>query len=366
MKFKSLAAILSLAAALLISSRYGAVFGLLAFALFSAILAPRQSACFVNNFGVLTNSILVADAFNLFLEALLPIRDLVLDVQDEKTGVRTGKPGDVITVKDWRTTITAYQPSPTYAPAVDIDISAGDRQVTLPTLPWAISFTLTAAEYRLLASGATGGAEYMTFRDKLALQMITGLGKKLLDLMFAVITTANFPIISNLTINAAGAFTRSIEIDLDTKLFGRNVPSDGAQIIANPTLYGEWVKDHIAIQTNTPQNPQKRLLVQGGNQSNNSNFTFWRTNRTMPTTADRGFAIARTGLIAAFRVPDEATFDKDPVSLDTLIAPVTGIPMLARLHKVTTTGAIQLDLASLPVFAKGQTEAVERIHSISA
>ena len=363
MKLRSLVPLFSLFASLAAASRFGLLAGLFAFAVCALCLAPMRAACFANNFGVLANTIVVFDAFSLFLEALLPLRDLVLDVQDEKTGIRTGKPGDVITVKDWRTTITAYQPNPTYAPAVDIDISAGDRQVTLPSLAWAVSFVLTAAEYRLLASGATGGQEYMTFRDKLALQMITGLGKKLLDLFFAVITTANYPDVSNLTVNAGGAFTRSIEIDLDTKLFGRNVPSDGAQLIASPTLYGEWAKDHIAIQTNTGQDRQKNLLVQGGKQSTNSNFTFWRTNRTMPADALRGFAIARTGVVAAFRVPDEATFEQDPVSLSTLIAPVTGIPMLARLHKVTTTGAIQLDLATLPVFAKGQTEAVERIEA---
>jgi hypothetical protein len=362
MKIKTLAALLSFATALLVSSRYGVLAALVVFVLLSVVLAPRQRACFANNFGVLNNTIIVFDAFSLFLEALLPIRNIVLDVQDERTGVRTGKPGDTITIKDWRTTVTPYQPNPTYT-AQDINISAGDRTVTLPNLAWAVSFALTAAEYRLLSSGATGGAEYMTFRDKLAQLMINGLGKKLMDLWFAVITTANFPDAGNKTVNAAGAFTRSIEIDLDTKLFGRNVPSDGAQIICSPALYGEWAKDHIAIQTNTAQDRQKRLLVQGGTESQNSNFTFWRTNRTMPANAGRAFAIARTGVVAAFRVPDEATFEQDPVSLSTLIAPVTGIPMLARLWKNAGDGSIQLDLATLPVFAKGQTEAVERIEA---
>jgi hypothetical protein len=362
MKLRSLVAVFSLIASLAAASRFGLLVGLFIFAICALCLAPMRAACFANNFGVLNNTILVFDAFSQFLEALLPIRNMVLDVQDEKTGIRTGRPGDVITVKDWRSTVTAYQPNPTYA-ATDMDFSAGDRQVTLPNLPWAISVKLTAAEYRLLASGSTGGKEYMTFRDKLALLMINGLGKKLMDLWFAVITTANFPDVSNKTVNAVGAFTRSIEIDLDTKLFGRNVPSDGAQIIANPTLYGEWAKDHIAIQTNTGQDRQKNLLVQGGKQSNNSNFTFWRTNRTMPANAARAFAIGRTGVVAAFRAPDEATFENDPVSLNLMLAPVTEIPMLSRLWKNAADGSIQLDLATLPVFAKGQTEAVERIEA---
>ena len=362
MKIRPFIAALSLITALLVSARWGVLAGFMIFAALSLILTKREPVCFANNFGVLTNTIVVAEAFNLFLEALLPIRELVLDVQDEKTGIRTGKPGETITIKDWRTTVTPYQPNPDYV-AQDVNISAGDRTVTLPNLAWAVSFVLTAAEYRILSSGVTGGADYMAFRRKLTEQMINGLGKKLMDLMFAVVTTANFPDVSNKTVNAAGAFTRSVEIDLDTKLFGRNVPSDGAQLICSPALYGEWAKDHIAIQTNTGQDRQKNLLVQGGKQSTNSNFTFWRTNRAMPANAARAFAIGRTGIVAAFRVPDEATFEQDPVSLDTLIAPVTGIPALARLWKNAANGQIQFDLATLPVFAKGQTEAVERIEA---
>lgn len=361
MKLRHLLLLTALFAALFVSSVHGFLAGAATFILAAACTNKPQAACFANNFGVLANTIVVFEAFSLFLENLLPLRSLVLDVQDEKSGVRTGRPGDVITIKDWRTTVTPYQPAPNYAPPVDIDISAGDRQVTLPNLPWAVSFALTAAEFRLLSSGATGGAEYATFRNKLRDQMVNGLGKKLVDLFFAQITAANFPDGSNKTVSAAGTFSRSSEVDLDTKLFARNVPSDGAQVIASPTLYGEWVKDHIAIQTQTGQNRPAGLLMQGGVPSENSNFTFWRTNRPMPADAPRAFALGRTAVVGAFRVPDEATFDQDPVSLSTLIDPVTGIPMLARLWKVAGSGAIQLDLATLPVFAKGQTEACERL-----
>jgi hypothetical protein len=194
--------------------------------------------------------------------------------------------------------------------------------------------------------------------------LIQGLGQKCIDLWFAVITTANYPDVSNKTVSSVGTFGRSAEVDLDTKLFGRNVTTEGAQVIAGPTLYGEWVKDHIAIQTNNANAPQLPLLMDGGHKSGNSNFTFWRTNRTLPANAGRGFATTKTGVIAAFRVPDEATFDNDPVSLNTLIGPVTGIPILSRLWKNASTGAIQLDMATMPVFAKGQTEAIERIEAV--
>jgi hypothetical protein len=99
----------------------------------------------------------------------------------------------------------------------------------------------------------------------------------------------------------------------------------------------------------------------GGVSSQNSNLTFWRTNQAMPADADRGFAIAPTGVIAAFRIPDEETYENDPVSLAVQIDPNTKIPLLARLWKNATTGTMQLDLASIWVFAKGQVEAVERL-----
>jgi hypothetical protein len=352
----------SLALAVILAERCnpltGFIAALICFALASAALTPRSAKCFANNFGILNNTVVVADAFSLFLENLLPLRNLVLDVQDPRTGAREAKPGDTITVKDWRTELTAYQPNPTY---VAQDITAADRQVTLPNIPWAVSILLTAAEYRIIASGVTGGAEYNAFRERMRQQMTYSLGTKLIDLFFAVITAANFPNATNKFVSAPGTFGRSAEVDLDTKLFTRNVPTDGAQIIGTPAFYAEWVKDHIAIQTNTGENRPKNLLMSGGTQSQNSNFTVWRTNRPMPADADRGIAMSRTGVIAAFRVPDEATYENDPVSLNTLIDPATGIPMLARLWKNGATGAIQMDLATLPVFAKGQTEAVERI-----
>ena len=363
MKNKNLVALLTAVASLCLIPKFGPLLALTAFVILSAVLAPRESTCFVNNFGVLTNTICVFDAFSQFLESLLPLRNLILDTQDEKSGIRQGKPGETITLKDWRTSAPAYQPAPTYA-ATDLDISAGDRTVTLPITPWAVSIKLTAAEYRVLASGDTAGAGYMTFRNKLANLMINSLGKKMIDLWFATITQANFPDVTNRTVNTVGNMNRATEIDLDTALFSRNVPTLGAQLILTPVSFAEWSKDHIQIQSYTNAPVQKTLLVQGGIQSANSNFQVWRTNRPMPANTSRGFASTQTGVVAAFRVPDEATFEQDPVSLSLLIDPVTDIPMLARLWKNAADGSIQFDIATLPVFAKGQTEAMQRIEII--
>lgn len=357
MKLRHFALLLNLFSALFVASTLGFVWGAISFIAVSAILTPRESACFANNFGTLTNTILIHDAFSLFLEGLLPIRDLVLDVQDPKNGGRTAKPGDTITVKDWRTTVTPYQVgaggynSPT-------DVTAGQTTVTLSNTPWAVSIALTAAEYRVLSSGDTGGADYEAFRTKLRSIMLNSLGKKIIDSWFAIITAANF---TNEFVTAPGTFARSTEVDLDTKFFGREVPVDGANAILPPSTYAEWVKDHISIQTNTAENRQKGLLMSGGVKSQNSNFTFWRTNRPMPADAARGFVNVSSSTLAAFRIPDEATYENDPVSLSEIVDAATKIPLLGRLWKNAQTGTIQLDLASIFQFQKGQGEALERL-----
>jgi hypothetical protein len=338
----------------------GAAAGIAGFVTCSLLNTKLQPACFANNFGVLNNTILIFDAFQQFLENLLPIRDIVLDTANEVTGSVRVKPGEIITVKDWRSAVTAYQPAAAtgYNTLSNVAINAKDRQITIPNSPWAVSIALTPNEYRTLALGLTTGQAYFDLRAKLSNLMRDGLGKQAIADWFAVITAANY---ATNTVSATGTFTRSVEIDLDTTLFGRNVPSSSAIVIALPALYAEWAKDHIAIQTYTGENRPKGLLMAGGVSSQNSNLTFWRTNQAMPADADRGFAIAPTGVIAAFRIPDEETYENDPVSLAVQIDPNTKIPLLARLWKNATTGTMQLDLASIWVFAKGQVEAVERL-----
>lgn len=374
MKFtKSILAMMCLLLALLVTAAvstvtkspvYAAVVGFVAFALFGVLLPrPTPGAVYANNFGVLNNTTLIFDAFNQFLENLLPVRNMVLDVQDERTGAITAKPGDSITVKDWRSDVTVYQPGT--APSVkgydvvsNLDTSGKDRQVILPNAPYAVSIALTPEEYRVLASGATGGANYNTLRTKLANLMKDGLGKQAISDWFAVITAANFPGYSQ---SAVGTFSRSFEVDLDTALFGRNVPSDGANMILNPTAFGEWTKDHLIIENYTGQPQTQGLLMDGGQRSRVSNFTFWRTNRPLPADANRGMGITRTAVVGAFRIPDEETYENDPVSLNQIIATGTQIPLLARLWKNAQTGAMQLDLAGIWKFAPGQSEAIQRI-----
>jgi hypothetical protein len=133
----------------------GAAAGIAGFVTCSLLNTKLQPACFANNFGVLNNTILIFDAFQQFLENLLPIRDIVLDTANEVTGSVRVKPGEIITVKDWRSAVTAYQPAAAtgYNTLSNVAINAKDRQITIPNSPWAVSIALTPNEYRTLALG---------------------------------------------------------------------------------------------------------------------------------------------------------------------------------------------------------------------
>jgi hypothetical protein len=311
-----------------------------------------------NNFGTLTNTTLLNDAFAVFLADLLPLTSMILDVCDPTTGVRDAKPGDTITIKDWQQDFTAYDVgaggynSPT-------DITPAQYQITLPNNAKACSLVLSAAEFRVIESGKANGPGYANLLQRLRLAMQRSLGLAAIVDLFAVVTAANY---SNYTVTAAGTFSRASEIDLDGKFFARSVPRIGAQGILAGATYLEWTKDHVAIQTNTDNtNVPRDLLLDGGKQSLTTPFRFSRTALTLPTDAPRGFLFTRTGFIGAWRTPSEATFEGDPVSLLEVVDASTGIPMLVRLWKNPQTGAIQLDIAAIWKFQKGQDAAVERL-----
>ncbi len=370
--FRALTLATGLFASLIVSALTAAKAGPLAGAITGAALllfvfaatAPRRAACYANNFGVLTGSILMHEAFSLFMHDLLPLRDIVLDVSDPATGAVAAKPGATITIKDWRSDFTAYDVGAGGYNAPSNFVAGADTTVTLPNVAKAVSFVLTAAEYRVLSSGASGGADYMAFRDRLRLAMQQALGIAALTDMFAIITADNY---ENETVTAAGTFSRSSEIDLDTKLFTRRVPRVGAQAILSGATYGEWSKDHVAIQTNTEGGAMlpRDLLLDNGRQSMTTPFKFYRSSETLPAAAPRGFVMTKTAIVGTFRIPDEATYDRDPVSLEVVIDPKTKIPLLVRLWKNATTGAIQIDIAAIWKFQKGQGEALERLVAVA-
>lgn len=294
---------LAIAAALALSSKIsglaGFIVGAAALVAVSAVLTPRGAAVFANNFGILNNTTIFHDAFAELWKQLLPITRLCLSVHSEvdigdgkSVLVRNAKPGDTVTIKNWKQAFTVYNVgangynSPT-------DITPTDKQVTLPNTAKAVSAALTPAEYRVISSGVTGGADYDAFRKKILNGMLHAMGTAIVTDFLALFTKANYP---TETIIAAGAMSRSTEIQMEKAFFDRQVALDEPQAILNSTAFAEWVDSHTAIQTNTGDNVQKRIFM-GSRQSQTTPFMFDRTAVALPTQSARGIAMQRTAVL---------------------------------------------------------------------
>jgi hypothetical protein len=323
-----------------------------------------------NDFGALANSTLVHDLMDDFRIDMGPLLGLAMnigDVQANGAVVRTMRPGTTLTITNYFGEVAPYQVSGDGGAGgyVAQDYEVGDPvTVTCPSDPWARSVKLTAEEYRLLVGGPDAGRAYQDLRAKLNLEMMYSLKKKMVQDFFAVITAANY---TNNTVSGAGTFARSTEIDIETELFTRNIKDrSNAKLILHPTAYGEWAKDHVAINTNTGGSQAQRVMGDGV-QSQVSSFQVHRTNMALPADAARGFAYTKTAALFINRIPDEPGLEGMAIgndafnSLSTVIDPASGIAFLFRCWKNWSTGAIQLDMASIWKFAKLQGEAIERI-----
>jgi hypothetical protein len=295
------------------------------------------------------------------VEDLSPMMNLAVNLGEEQSDggiVRTVRPGSTITVTDFSAPFTPYDVTSGY---VAPDYTAKTPvTVTLPNNATATSMAITAEEFRVLTGGPRAGVAYDKLLEKVNRMMMHGLKKKMAEDFLALVTSANY---ANNTVSAAGTFTRSTEIDIDTELFGRNLQDrENATLILSGAAYGEWAKDHVAINTNTGQ-PQRSKLISGGVPSQVTDFEVYRTNLALPSDAPRGFAYTRSGALLVSRIPDEATLPggADPVSLREVVDDQTGLSFLVRLWKNAQYGSLQLDIAIIYKFQKLQGEAIERI-----
>jgi len=317
-----------------------------------------------NNHGTLINSRLVHSLGDALRENLAPLLGLAINFGDQQADgrvIRTSAPGTTITIKDWTAPFTPYTVGGGGYIAPDYAAKA-DKTVTLPSAVTAVSMMLTAAEYRVLL-GADGGAAYNELLAKANRMMVFGLAKKMVTDFFATITAGNF---ANKTVNAVGAFTFGTEIDIDTALFTRNLMSrENATLILNPTAFGEWAKAHTAILQATGQK-QSSLVMSGLKPSSVTNFSIGRTNVTLPVASPRGIGFTQTSHLFVARIPDEPTYEKDPVQLAEVVASADdagtpGISFLSRVWKNSGTGTMQWDMAVIYSFEPFQGEALQRI-----
>ena len=313
-----------------------------------------------NSFGALVNSLLVHDLVDDLVTDLKPLLRLSLNFGEERSdgGVnRILRPGTTVTIKDFSAAFTPYTVGVNGYVAPDYTAKA-DIQVTMPSAVTAVSIALTAAEYRVLTGAPREDLAYNTLRAKLNRMMLHGLKSKMVTDFLATLTAVNY---TNETVSAAATMTRAKEVEIDTALFQRNlVDRTNATVVLSPAAYGEWATDHIAVHTNTGQDQSSRLMT-GGQNSSVTPFQFWRTNVTLPTPVARGFAFTRSAGLFVARIPEEATYERDPVSLAEVVDPESGIAFLARTWKNSGTGQIQFDLATIYLFQKLQGEALQRI-----
>lgn len=317
-----------------------------------------------NNFGTLINSELVYDIMDDLKKNLAPFFGLVKNFGEEEANgniVRTLKPGSVVRIKDWSKAFTPYNFSTGPGYVAPDYTTKPDVTITLPTDWKATSLALTVPEQQVLTGAPRGGEAYNKLLEKTRRMMIHGLASSAITAFHALITAANYP--TN-TVSAAGTYNRSKETDVDTALFGRDLASRAnGTVILPPTPYGEWAKDLQTIQTNTGID-KSDILMLGGKQSGATPLTHWRTNIAMPADAARGYAFTETAAAFVARIPDEATYENDPVSLQEVVDEETGLSFLARLWKNAGTGTIQFDVAIMFLFAKLQAEALERITAV--
>lgn len=330
-------------------------------------MQPRL--CTANDFGALANSTLVHDLMQDFRLDLAPFfKGITLDVGEAASDggiVRTLRPGQVVTFTQYFNPATPYRPKDTGGYIAPAYTAGTPVTITCPGDPWANSFNLTPEEFRVLTGGPRVNAAYDSLRKKINEGLFYGLKLKMINDVLALVTQASFPYSF---VSAAGTFSRSTEVDLDTKIFKRSLKDPSAMVILTPDAYGEWAKDHNIILSYTGANQAGRLM-QGGIQSQISpNLTFWRTNVSMPADAARGIAFMKSGLAGIFRIPDEPGLGTAPTtgsdtfnSLATVVDDESQIAFLVRTWKNWQTGAIQMDVATIYQFGVFQNKCLERI-----
>lgn len=319
-----------------------------------------------NSFGALLNSLLVHDLVEDLVTDLDPFFGLATDFATLPTTggvpVRSCAPGSVITIKDWKPSVTIYDMNPAVGYAAADVSTAADKPFTMPSTVTAASMKLTPEEYRILISSTTGVNGYDTLRERWKNEALQKLAEAMVTKFNSKVTAGNFP---NYTVIPTGTFNRQAENKIDKALFKRKLLSRAnATSILEPDAYEEWSNDHIAVHTNTGATQTDRILSRGVKSSVTA-LTHWRTNVPMPVAAPRGMVFTKTAMGFVARLPDEPTFERDPVSLMEVVHPKHGFGVLARVWKDPKLGHIQFDLAFIYDFYALQAEALERLLAVA-
>jgi hypothetical protein len=318
-----------------------------------------------NSFGSLTGSITVhniVDALVARIGALLRMSKNFSSVsEDGKVTIRNAAPGSQVLIEDWNLRGAGIPAVYNVNPAVGY--TAGDitrkpqRSITLPSAIQAISIAITPAEYRMLiADNVRGIAGYEEFQKRWMEAIVDKFAIAFVDRLLAVLNVHTFFTFET----AVATFTRQVELQIEKKLFDRKLASkNNATIILDSQGWLDYSLDHMGIQNATGQTIPG--AISDVRASLNTGFGIARTNATLPTKVAKGFAYCEPATFFVARLPDEPTFEGDPVSLQEVVHPQCELPMLFRVWKDPKTAVLQFDAATIFDFYPNQAEAVERL-----
>ena len=316
-----------------------------------------------NSFGDITSSRMIHDIVDDLVARLGPLLRLATNFSEETANgvrLRTAAPGSTIKIEDWNLKGAGVPAVYNVNPAVGY--VAGDvtrkpqRSFDLPSTITAMSIAITPAEYRILISDNVGIDGYATFRQRLQEAVVDKFATHMVDRFLSKLTALAFPNATPLSV-----FNRTFELGIEKKLFDRKLAGkDGATMIVSSQGWLDYTLDHVAIQTNTGDAAAVRAALFDQRASTTTSFQIARTHATLPTPVAQGFAYTRTAAYFAARIPDEPTFEGDPVGLQEIVHEPSGMPMLSRVWKDPKTGILQLDFANIYEFYANQPEAIER------
>ncbi|MBL9115521.1 MAG: hypothetical protein JNJ83_10995 [Verrucomicrobiaceae bacterium] len=274
--------------------------------------------------------------------------------------IRNAAPGSSVLIEDWNLRGAGIPAVYDVNPATGY--TAGDitrkpqRSVTLPSTIKAISVALTPAEYRMLIADNVKGIDgYSEFQKRLREAIVDKFAQAFVDRFLAVIATHTFFTFET----ALTTFTRQFELTVEKKLFDRKLASkNNATIIVDSQGWLDYTLDHTAVQNATGQRIEG--AVSDLRASLNTPFSIGRTNATLTTKIAKGFAYCEPAAFFVARLPDEPTFEGDPVGLQEVVHDEVELPMLFRVWKDPKTAVLQFDAATIFEFYANQAEAVER------
>lgn len=232
-----------------------------------------------------------------------------------------------------------------------------------------VDVPVTASNFMAASIAFTAAEMSSTNRDLVnehAAAMANSLGQDLLDKMCALFINANYPLASLRTSEDAVGYDDVTLRALRKKLNSRKVPTLGRLGIINSDAFEALSGDSLITTMDSNPNAHEdyslapmRLRARG--------FEIIEYPQLPANSIDlNGVFLAPGGVIGAVGVPADANaagmFPGAPnvAAVEVVTDPDTGLSVLQRLHK-NANGGIQMDLAWVFGFAKGNTNLVELV-----